>query len=237
MKVIRTQVVEETAEARLNELAVILGKPITPPVPIELLAERVFNLAILWEPIDELPGEVIFGGIRPKDRLIVLNERRRSLFERKPGLVRSTMGHELGHWDLFVDKGTLDHPVFTGFEDEGPFCRRSAPAGEVAVLRVLQETPEGRKLLAGIEARADDPSEASAVNRFAAALSMPRALISKEALALDRTRWPNLYVLANRFDVTISALTVRLEQLNLLYVRDKELFESRDQALGQGLLF
>jgi len=38
----------------------------------------------------------------------VLNESCRNLFEDKPGLERSTVGHEAGHWEFDVDKGALD---------------------------------------------------------------------------------------------------------------------------------
>ena len=37
--------------------------------------------------------------------------KRQALFKEKPGLERSTKGHEMGHWDLFVDKGSLEHPT------------------------------------------------------------------------------------------------------------------------------
>ena len=66
---------------------------------------------------------------------------------------------------------------------------------------------------------------------------MPRALIEEEIRKIDRTSWPALYRLRERFDVTISALVVRLQQLDLLYVKGKQLFEHRDQATGQARLF
>lgn len=237
-KILRNQVVEEFAAARLAEFEALLGTKLEPPIPIELMAERLLGLSILWEPIDELPGETIFGGIRPEERLIVMNEKRRALFTEKPGLVRSTVGHEMGHWDLFVDKSTIDHPMLTGFDRPDTFPLRSTPIGEVVIISRLMASPEGQALLREIDARADDPHEARAVNRYAAAISMPTALIRRDALAIDRTAWPPLYALAKRYEVTISALRVRLEQLDLLYVReDKKLFESKDHAFGQGHLF
>ena len=57
---------------------------------------------------------------------------------------------------------------------------------------------------------------------------------------IDRTQWPNLYRLAERFGVTITALRVRLEQFNLVYLdqETKRLYPSRQDAQGQaGLLF
>jgi len=102
---------------------------------------------------------------------------------------------------------------------------------------MLDRDAEGREVLRKIQSRADEPDEARAVNRYAAALSMPADMITADALKIDRTRWPNLYKLAERYEVTISALRVRLEQLGLIYVdENKKIHESRDVASGQMLL-
>src|SRR5947209_5955326 len=127
MKIIRNQQIEDLAERRLDQFARALGTPPAPPIAIDLLAEKILGLDFLWESIDELPGEIVLGGLIPHKRLIVLNEKRKTLFEQKPGLERSTKGHEMGHWDLFVDKGSLDHPTLFDTEAEGVFVRRSSP--------------------------------------------------------------------------------------------------------------
>ena len=234
MRFYRNEHIEILARQRLADLERALGRPVTAPVPIDLLAEKVLGLEFLWEEVEELPGEVILGAIVPKKRLIVLNERHRKLFAEKPGLERSTKGHEMGHWDLFVDKGTLNHPGLYAADDDGPFALRSSAVGDVAVLNILESCPEGRELLKRMRQRADEPDEARAVNRYAAAISMPKTLLCREAEKINRTEWRNLYQLAHKFEVSISALRVRLEQINLLYVRpDGLLFESRDAAQGQ----
>lgn len=238
MKFYRNETIEEIAEQRLLEFEQVLGNPLSPPIPIDLLGEQILGLSFLWDRIEELPGEVILGAIMPEKRLVVLNEGRRVLLEEKPGLERSTKGHEMGHWDLFVDKATLKHPVlFNENGDDGSFVLRNSPVGNVAVLKRLLSCEEGRKILREMGQRADEPHEARAVNRYAAAISMPRQMVVEEAQKIDRTKWPNLYRLSETFDVTISALVVRLKQLDLLYVRDKELFECRDHATGQTRLF
>ena len=67
---------------------------------------------------------------------------------------------------------------------------------------------------------------------------MPRKLITEAALSVDRRSWPPLYRLAKLFDVNISALTVRLQQLNLLYIdADNHLHPSAEVASGKRLLF
>lgn len=236
MRFYRNDVIEERAEQRIAELEKVLGKPVEPPISLELIAEHLLGLDILWEEIEELPGELIYGGLRMDQKLIILNERRRDLFQEKPGLERSTKGHEMGHWDLF---GKNDQPgQLVLFGDDARFVRRSTPTGDVRVMRALIKTPEGQELLRQIQKRADDPDEARAVNRYAAALSMPKRLVTEEALKINRRTWPPLYRLAERFEVSITALTVRLKQLNLLHIDDKgRLYESIEQATGQKSLF
>ena len=238
MKFYRNQKIEDIAQGRLNELEQELGRSLALPIPIDLIAEKILGLDFLWEPIDEQAGEIVFGGLIPKGRLIVLNENRRALFDQKPGLERSTKGHEMGHWDLFVDQGLLDHPaLFEDIQDDQIFVLRSCPAGDVQVIKSLCGSPEGLDILHKIDTRADAPDEARAVNRYAAALAMPQQLIREEALKINRTAWPELYRLAEKFQVTITALTVRLDQLGFLYIDEqRRLYESRDVATGQRTL-
>jgi hypothetical protein len=240
MKMYRNQTVEEIATRRITELEKVLKVSVTPPVPIDILAEKVLGLDFLWEEIEEMPGEVIWGGLIPSRRLIVLNEKRKKLFEQKPGLERSTKGHEMGHWDLFIDKTsdgkTYQTDLFPQTAQE-QILLRSFASGNVNVFKLLQSEPEGMEVLSKISRRADYPHEARAVNRYAAVISMPKQLVLAEILKIDRTQWVNLYPLAEKFGVTISALIVRLQQLNLLYVgEDKKLFQSKEEALGQGSL-
>ena len=235
----RNDDIEARAQARLDALAAKLGKPVPLPIPMELLAEQVLGLDFLWEAIEELPGEVILAGLKAKDRLIVMNEKRKPKFAEHPGLERFTIGHEFGHWDLYTDHTTLDHPsLFT--EEDGPVVYRSTPSGNlVAVLKSLWEHEEGREFLRAFAGRSDDPDEARAVNRYSSAILMPKDIIRVEAMKTNRTNWPSLYRLAERFGVSITALTVRLEQLDLLVVERKSgrLFPSKDAATGQRGLF
>lgn len=234
MKIVKNTVIEELAQQRLIELRRVLGRPLSPPIPIDRLAESVLGLDFLWRPIDELPGEKVLAGLKAKERLIVLNEKHRNLFLEKPGLERSSKGHEMGHWDLFIDKSSLDHPSLFDADGDGPFAFRNSSVGLVAIIKILYKDAEGWNLLREIKSRSDEPDVARAVNRYAAALLMPTDLLRTEALKVDRTKWPNLYMLAEKFEVTISALRVRLEQLGLLYLDENgKLYGSREGGTGQ----
>ena len=59
-----------------------------------------------WDEIEEGPGEQILGGLHVASRKIYLNSKHIGLFERNPGLERSTIGHEAGHWDIDIDRPT-----------------------------------------------------------------------------------------------------------------------------------
>jgi hypothetical protein len=117
MKFYRREDIEDLAERRLIELAKLRGSIPEPPIEIELIAEHVLGLDFLWEAVEELPGETVLAGINPVKRLIVMNEAHRTLFESKPGLERFTIGHEMGHWDLFVDKARLYPPPLSSIRE------------------------------------------------------------------------------------------------------------------------
>jgi hypothetical protein len=233
----RNNDIEERAALRLSQLEQMLGRPLTPPIPIDRLAEDILELDFLWEPIEQMPGETILGAISPETRRIILNETHRALFEQKQGLERSTKGHEMGHWDLYLS-ANVDHPRLFDSIDSTLVAYRNSATREVMVIKALIASPEGQELVRTLHSRADHPDEARAVNRYAAALSMPKVLICNEALKIDRTQWRNLYGLAEKFDVTITALRVRLEQLDLLHIsKDGTLYGSPEEATGQRSLF
>jgi hypothetical protein len=73
------------------------GVPVKLPVPVEKIVEQVLGLDIEWDVIEEQPGEQILAGQVAAERKIVLNEKHLALFQAKPGLERSTIGHEAGH--------------------------------------------------------------------------------------------------------------------------------------------
>ena len=61
---------------------------------------------------------------------------------------------------------------------------------------------------------------------------MPRRLLLPIASELDLLHWPNLYHLRDRFHVSITAMTKRLQYLKVLYIMDGNLYASEEDALG-----
>ena len=68
---------------------------------------------------------------------------------------------------------------------------------------------------------------------------MPKWLIQEAGEQYDFTKWPDLYRLAEEAQVNITNLTVRLQRLGLIYLRegDKTIYRSEDEYTGQKSLF
>jgi hypothetical protein len=241
LKYLRNEAIEEITANRIREYESKVGKAVNFPIPIEKIVEQVLSLTFDWDVIEEQPGEQILGGLVVEERKILLNVKHLSLFEAKPGLERSTIGHEAGHWDIDIDRTTLNHPSFPGLPAQSSIIHRHTKNSEWSVkilnlafgderyYRVYEKLTEGQ----------DSPEVRSAVDRYQSALLMPKWLVIEAEGHYDFTKWSDLYNLAQQAQVNISNLTVRLQRLNLIFIPEnsKDIFRSRDQYIGQGTLF
>ena len=180
----------------------------SPPVPVECILEDILDLSILWDTLPEKPGQSILAGLDPNNRTVVFNETRLALIDETPGLYNTVLAHEAGHWEVHVDPALLDQTPLPRFEREfGCLYRQSGPGG--------------------------DPKERQA-HQFMGFLLVPSHLLRESIRDIDLLSWQNLYALRDLFQVTITALTVRLTKLNLLYISDdKKLYPSRQVYDGQ----
>jgi hypothetical protein len=242
LKYLKNEAIEDVTAARIREYEAKAGVPVKLPVPIEKIVEQVLGLDFEWDEIEEQPGEQILGGLVAAERKIVLNEKHLALFQAKPGLERSTIGHEAGHWDIDIDRARLDHPTFPAFELQPLVVKRHARKAdrliEVLFSRAMHDDRAYRLYKKMTEGQ-DTPEVRSAVDRYQSALLMPAWLIRDADQRYDLTRWPELYRLAEEAQVNISNLTVRLQRLGLIYLRDgdKKVYWSQDEVTGQGTPF
>lgn len=239
------EALEEMTARRLREYERKIGKPVILPVPVEEVIEQVLDLCILWEDVEEQRGEMILAGLKRRTRTIVMNEKHIKLFDEKPGLLRSTLGHEAGHWDIeyrpHVRTGSLFGDDAEDAEVEGMVYRHSSRGNDlIEVLRDLalrNETAHRvyRKLTAG----QDTAEQKSNVDRYQSCLLMPQWLMEDAAKRFDLRSWPSLYLLAEEAQVNISNLTTRLRRLKLIHSIDnrKRIYLSADEITGQGSLF
>ncbi|WP_197035577.1 ImmA/IrrE family metallo-endopeptidase [Paenibacillus sp. UNC451MF] len=171
------------------------------PVPIEEIIEFHFDLNISWEPIDHLDDQgMVMAAIFPTEKQIILNETQRNLFEEKLGTYHFTLAHELGHWVLH----SLQSPYWLRLQ----CVKEKSPSAEVMrpfYCRSFAHKPK-------VEVQAD---------LFAGCLLMPRPILERAIMQLRRIgliQLSHLYKLADCLRVSITALTVRLTQTNLLSI-------------------
>jgi hypothetical protein len=242
LKYLKNEVIENVTASRIRQYEAKFGVTVTLPVPIEKIVEQVLSLDFEWDEIEEQPGEQILGGLVAGERKIILNEKHLALFKEKPGLERSTIGHEAGHWDIDIDRARINHPTFPGFEVQSQVVKRHARKGD-RLIEVLfnRATHDDRayRLYKKLTEGQDTPEVRSAVDRYQSALLMPAWLMREADQRYDLTRWQGMYRLRDETQVNITNLTVRLQRLGLIYLRDgdKKIYRSQDEVTGQGSLF
>lgn len=227
--------IEDLTNQRLSEYEMKYGAISAPPIPLDKIIENLYDIRLSWEYICEKDGEQILGGLRPQKKQIVINEKHLDLFEQKPGLENFTKGHELGHWDIFVKKDLVGYPEL-GFNSGGSFLMRAGRDGQEDI-RVLMtniyKSEEAQKKFIELERGKDDPLTRRLVDKYASSLCMPATLLRKVCADYDLLKWPNLYDIQRIFNVTISALIIRLEQMNMIYVHGKQIYRSKEEFSGQ----
>ena len=199
---------EGKAVRLLSRYDVLYGAVSSPPVPVERILEDVLDLSILWDDISERPSQSILAGLDPSSKTVVFNESRRTLITDTPGLYYTVLAHEAGHWEVHVDHGRLAQRTLSNLGRDFSCLYRSSGPGQS-----IRE---------------------SQAHRFMGFLLMPSQLLIEAIKGVDLLSWPSLYGLRDRFQVTISALKVRLERLGLLHVtEDGQLYPSRQEYEGQ----
>ncbi|APZ90739.1 hypothetical protein [Fuerstiella marisgermanici] len=238
---ISTSVIDEITAMRIRQYEQLSGTSVKLPVPVENIVEQVLKLDFDWIDIDEREGEQILAGLVPEQKRIVLNSRHLNLFAEKPGLERSTIGHEAGHWDIDIDRTSLHHPRLPGFDIQDSVVRRQTADNSILVEVLNRAVYDDRyfELYRHLTAGQDTPEVKSAVDRYQSSLLMPSWLIRDAVQDIDVTNWSDLYELAERAQVTISNLVVRLHRMDIIFIPQgsKQIFAGKDRFVGQMLLF
>ncbi|QDU29572.1 hypothetical protein ETAA8_46860 [Anatilimnocola aggregata] len=242
LQCLRNEAIDGVTAQRIREYESKTGVTVSLPVPVEQIVEQVLGLDFDWDEIEELPGEQILGGLDAVNKKILLNEKHTALFDSKPGLLRSTIGHEAGHYDIDIDRAKLMHPTLPGMDFAPSIAKRHAKKSDRVIEILLDRAasdPRAAKLLQQIKDGQDTAEQRSAVDRYQSSLLMPDWLMREAAERIDIAKWTNLYRLAEEAQVNISNLTVRLRRLGLIYLRDgdKTIYRSEDEFTGQKSLF
>ena len=181
-------------------------------VDIDALIEFEYGLEIQWKDIDHFAQDgVVLAAIVPKHKLIYMNEAKKDFFTEKMGTMNFSKAHELGHWVLHVvEQQEYEQLSFT--EHDTFYCRNTA-----------KKPPH--------EIQAD---------MFAASILMPKNIVCgviNQMKESGKVTFPDLYRLKDNFEVSISALAARVQELKLLYIVDKKIYFSEAEAIGQITLY
>ncbi len=188
----------------LGEYRRKMGRGLLLPLSAEKIGQWVFDLNILWEDIPMLQDSTRLAKLDSKNR-IILNQLAERAFVETPGLHNTTLAHEVGHRVLHVDTARDSQMPLRDF-----ICLSQEGKGE-------PDYPEERQ-----------------AHMFMAYLLMPYELLRPAIETLGQVSWRGLYNMANEFDVTISAMRIRLERLGVGYVdANGILHASRAEANGQ----
>ena len=240
LRYLSNEAIEDVAAQRIREYEAKAGVKVAFPVPVEEIIEQVLNLTLLWDAIYEQPGEMILGGLQRQSRTIVLNEKHLALFDEKPGLLRSTIGHEAGHADIEGGLGEQG-PCLFGEKQDRIVHRHSTKTNQQleVLLDLAIRNEKAYRAYKHLTAGQDTPEQKSAVDRYQSALLMPAWLMKEAAKRYDLANWKELYRFCEEAQVNISNLTTRLRRLGLIYKIDenKRIHVNEDVYRGQGTLF
>lgn len=179
-----------------------------PPVPVDHIIEHVLGIGIDWtELTPDHSSDRVLACIRltPSGCVIQLNTRERSFFDSFFGTIPYSMAHEVGHALLHLPASAADQPPLL------------SDAGEILLCR--SDNHDRREIQA---------------ERFAAFLLMPEHLVHSAVGGAELSTWPQVYALRDQFEVSVTAMRLRLSSLNLLHIApDGRLFPNREAASGQ----
>ncbi|MCL5125397.1 MAG: ImmA/IrrE family metallo-endopeptidase [Deltaproteobacteria bacterium] len=199
---------DEAIEAKAERLIDRYSREIAPivasPVPVERIADFLLELSIDWSPIADTDNEPILALIDPSERAIRLNENRKEHFDQYFGSLAFTYAHEIGHHELHLTQGGIIQNQFEEIGCQQYLCR--------------MKKRDRREIQA---------------NLFAGFLLMPTRMILTAQESYDFKKWSNLYQLSEQFSVSITALTRRLTDMGLVYIKNKVIYFSEAEANGQ----
>lgn len=200
--------IERRAKETLIRVQAGRKRPLKWPIDAGHIAEALgLDMACGDIPPDDQGS--IAAMILPTERKIIMNERS---LELPKGFEESSIAHEIGHWELHINKEAISH--IEALQNRGI---------ETAVEPFLCRSASTQK---GIEWQAQ---------YFAGCLLMPLFKLEEEQRGRDLTNWRHLYAMRDELGVTISNLKTRLQDLGWIYIpkNSKQIYLGKN-APGRG---
>lgn len=185
------------SKERIEKIAeeILLEHNLSFPIDPTFLAEKL-GLDTDIINLDNDSEQPIVAMLMPLENKIIINENHTN-YNTSKGFEQSSIAHEIGHWELHIN-----HKNLTQYQER-----------KKQGLKVPQFPPLHRiyneRNLQNIEWQAQ---------YFASCLLMPKFQLKKCLQYRNITNWKHLYAIADELGVTISNLTNRLEDLELIYI-------------------
>lgn len=194
--------IEAKADALLDRYEADFGMIGGPPVLVEFIAEDFLEFRISWWKFQQ--PETI-ACINPNIKEIGLNEERSDYFDHAGQ--EYTLAHEIGHWvlDHFADDSKQMKFPLDGQPDQ--FLHREHDLGPYRDHEFQAEY-------------------------FASCLLMPKRLLLPIAATCNLLEWKSLYEMRDKFSVSITSMTKKLQELKLIFIKDKKIYPDENQANG-----
>jgi hypothetical protein len=193
------------------------------------LAERAadfFDLGIEWESFELVHEGVVAARIYPTEKRIELNLDFQTLHINE-GLYQSTLGHEIGHWELHINQD----------EAEGAIVQRELPLDSTFDRQIfLCKTVDESIIYQNTKRTQDDWREWQA-QYFASCFLMPRFKVEEVRKGRNLLNRSHLNAIREELGVSKSNLMHRLEDLELIQRHDNQLFPGKKLKSGEPLLW
>jgi len=201
--------IEAEANALLRQYGETLSEPLVPPIKVEFIAEDLLGFSLTS---DEFSETEALAYIDPNEMVICINLARSGYFDHVG--FDFTWAHEIGHYLLnhFVEIGE-QLPLWLQDQPKKLIHRENVREGEKYFWHEYQ------------------------ANKFAAYLMMPKWLLCPAIQRFNLRQWSSIYELAKYFNVSVTAMSRRLQELGLVFVSGKTLYGSEEEATGQLPLF
>lgn len=178
------RLIEETAELLLEEYQKSYGRIISPPIPVEMIAEQILGLRCEIVGLKKF-GKNVVGVLLSKERRILISESGSDTH------YNFTIAHEIGHWVLHVPtQRSLDYIDDT--QTVNPMRSLMVSSRRQSKKEAVQE---------------------GEANKFAAALLIPRSRLINVTKEISRILAGDVYKLASVFETSPKTMYYRLKYL------------------------
>lgn len=204
-------------------------------VEIEAFIDQYFEISILCDNIDEPEGARIFADLGGDNGArITINAKHQKIFDSNPQFLKSTVGHELGHFVLGhlkkINRGANNLSLF-GDEPEikktslhrASWQYNGLSSEELSTLvKVALQNERARNILKMLDNKFEPDWMFYQAEHFSMCFLISKDLlvekIEKENYSF--TSWSPIYQLAKAFDVSPTMMRVRLQKLEFLILTE-----------------